>query len=562
MRARCNINGRLRLKVEVTLVNRMATDNPLLQAIIGKNLTSGPHPRSLVSLAPLILNFAKAKAKLLMTHVIAPNYSNWDLDVVFESKEWTIQWVGYLHLEEFEELNRGIGRGEVSENELAAQVRRHQHLLPLTAVDQRKLQGYPNVCQSRAAVIEELVQRHQMRGQPKPLSLITLYTPAGLLVTDEEQFLRERAISLGETKRSGISCVDAIVQITQVLLGEGLNNLQFEEDDARRLRDELRPFLTKDLEVDKALLLYHLLVWKTSGVKEWTMAREPGETHTQGYLPSILDACGLPMLAEICSSDDDLFLPREGSVSEELRKVLVGEEDEDEEESTKSAPDTEDWQEVSLLEFVNSTLPPDKVAPVRGSSSQPSVQVVTSKDRVLAWRKAVDSDNHRGDSVFEVDGSENMFVRSNTDIRVLYEKLPESMRTMCLAQLLKEYLLLHPSKNGYVSSRSSIDEESGVGPASEGIVAGTDIAAPQSIKLTDGRIMKRRQGVNAVPLLLHTGTVSRHGNQLLFEPWRHLEDVNGIQEEEETESQRRRRLEIFPCSLIPFAADENENDNA
>ena len=128
---------------------------------------------------------------------------------------------------------------------------------------------------------------------------------------------------------------------------------------------------------------------------------------------------------------------------------MAEEEDEVEEESRKSALDTEDWQEVSLLEFVNSTLPPDKVAPVRGSCSQPSVQVVTSKDRVLAWRKAVDSDNHRGDSVFEVDGSENMFVRSNTDIRVLYEKLPESMRTMCLAQLLKEYLLLHPSKNGY-----------------------------------------------------------------------------------------------------------------
>ena len=199
------------------------------------------------------------------------------------------------------------------------------------------------------------------------------------------------------------------------------------------------------------------------------------------------------------------------------------------------------------------------MAPVRGSSSQPSVQVVTSKDRVLAWRKAVDSDNHSGDSVFEVDGSENMFVRSNTDIRVLYEKLPESMRTMCLAQLLKEYLLLHPSRKGYENSKSSIDGESGVGPASEGVVVGTDIAAPKAIRLTDGRIMKRRQGVNAVPLLLHTGTVSRHGNQLLFEPWRHLEDVTGLQEDDETESQRRRRLELFPCSFIPFAADEDDD---
>ena len=47
----------------------------------------------------------------------------------------------------------------------------------------------------------------------------------------------------------------------------------------------------------------------------------------------------------------------------------------------------EDWQEISLLNFVNSTLPPDKVATLRGSSSQPVVPVVTSKDRMLTWRK-------------------------------------------------------------------------------------------------------------------------------------------------------------------------------
>ena len=51
-----------------------------------------------------------------------------------------------------------------------------------------------------------------------------------------------------------------------------------------------------------------------------------------------------------------------------------------------------------------------------------------------------------------------------------------------------------------------------------------------------------------------------HGNQLLFEPWAHLEDVGGIQDEEETESQKIRRLQIFPCSSIPFAQDGDEDD--
>ena len=63
----------------------------------------------------------------------------------------------------------------------------------------------------------------------------------------------------------------------------------------------------------------------------------------------------------------------------------------------------------------------------------------------------------------------------------------------------------------------------------------------------------------AVPLFEHTGTVSRHGIKLLFEPWRHLEDVDGTQEEVETVNQRRRRLEIFPCSLIRYAEDEDDD---
>ena len=120
---------------------------------------------------------------------------------------------------------------------------------------------------------------------------------------------------------------------------------------------------------------------------------------------------------------------------------------------------------------------------------------------------------------------------------------------------MKEYRLLHPSMKGYESAKSSINEDTEVGPDSEGLVAGTGVAAPQAIQLADGRIMKRRHEANAVPLLLHNGTISRHGNQVLFEPWHYLEEISGNQEEEETPSQKNRRLIIFPCSLIPFAED-------
>ena len=57
----------------------------------------------------------------------------------------------------------------------------------------------------------------------------------------------------------------------------------------------------KDHEVNKALLQYHILVWKTAGDNVWTMAREPGETHIQGYLPDILDAfqCALKFVHQM-----------------------------------------------------------------------------------------------------------------------------------------------------------------------------------------------------------------------------------------------------------------------
>ena len=275
---------------------------------------------------------------------------------------------------------------------------------------------------------------------------------------------------------------------------------------------------------------------------------------TVGYIPNILDACGLPMSAEICSSDDNFLLSEGGVLSEELKGLLMAQ-DGGEEGLETSGLCADNWQEISLLEFVNSTLPPEKVTPLRGLSSQPVCPVVTSKDRVLTWRQAVDSDNHSGDSVFQVDGSEDMFVRSNNDVRVLYEKLPATMRIVCLGQLVKEYRLLHPSMRGYESAKSSINEDTEVGLESEGLVAGTDVAAPRAIKLADGRILKRRQEAYAVPLLLHNGTLSRDGNQLLFQHWQYLEEITGNQEEEETQSQKNRRLIIFPCSPIQFAED-------
>ena len=82
------------------------------------------------------MNYLKAKLKLFMTHIIAPNYTHWDLEIVFADKEWTVKVVGWLYPKEFEDMNKRLANGELSEKELACEVRKYPSLLPMTAVSQ------------------------------------------------------------------------------------------------------------------------------------------------------------------------------------------------------------------------------------------------------------------------------------------------------------------------------------------------------------------------------------------------------------------------------------------
>ena len=543
--ARSYINGQVRIKVRVTLIKKMVTDSPLLAEIIRESMTSTHGPVPLVSLAPLVLNFLKAKVSLLLKHLIAPRFTDWDLDLSFAKQEWTVEMVGYLYCEEFEELNQRIARGEVSASEVAAEVRKYPHILPTTASSLNKLTREYSLSEDRAQRIKALRQQHQMKGKPEPISLMTMCTPAGLVVSEEEHFLRERAVQLGKTMRQERSAVEAIVEIMGTLRGEGIDNLRFNLEDGRRIRNELWSLLQHHEEaVQEDLLTYQILMWKTGGDMMWTMARDPGESETDAYIPELLDASGLHMSAELSSSGDHL-MPEEGFISNEVKSLVAN---------------AENWMEISFLEFVNSTLPSKQVAPVKGAASQPVVPIITSKEKKLTWRKASDSDNHSGDTVFHGE-AESSYVRTNTDVRILYEKRPARMDQMVLAEFACDYILLHPSKKGYEKATSSINEDTEVGPVSGHIVAGTvDLAAPVTMKLSDGKIMRRRQDGKAVPLLLFSGSISKHGSQVMFSPWRRLEDVDGSQDEEETDDQRSARLKIFPCSVIPH--DEEESDDS
>ena len=389
-----------------------------------------------------------------------------------------------------------------------------------------------------------MAAKHQKTGQSEPLSLLTMCTPQGLNVMENELVLRRRAIELGKSFGEEDGAVDAIVEIVRVLRQEGLEDVDLHPDHLRSIREWLLLSPNQEHANNENLILYHTLLWKTGEEGKWTMKRNPSECEVVSYIPTLLGASGLAMSAEI-STEGDHLLSEEGRVSEELKSVIGT---------------SEDWQEISFLNFINSSLPCKKLQQATGPTSQTIIQVIATKDRNLTWRGALDSDNHTGEAIFKSEDGK-LFVRTNSDIRKLYEERPDRMQPMPLGQLATEYRYLKPSDRGYEKAKNSISDESNVGPNSNDLVVGTsDIFAPTAMRLTSGKLMKRKTERKAVPHLQFFGSTSKHGNQLMWTPWQNLEDVTGQQDETETEDQRKTRLQIFPLSIFPSVQDDSDDD--
>ena len=395
-------------------------------------------------------------------------------------------------------------------------------------------------------MIKALAEKHQIGDELHPLSLITMHTSEEQNVSDEELYLRGRAVQLADTQEADIGCASAIVNIMRTLRTEGVCDMKFDYSDGQKIGAQLRGFLDQEeQDVKEDLLLYHILIWKTAGVGNWTMERHPGELKVVAYMPTLLEASALEMSAQICSSGNHLVFKEEG-VSEEVKELIQNE---------------ENWTEISLLEFINETLPADRVERAKGSTSQPVIPIIVSKDRNLSWRSAVDSDNHNGESVFQTVDSRS-YVRSFSDVRIQYENRAEHMSEMVLGELASKYRILKPSSHGYEKAKSSIDEETLMGPLTDDMVAGTcNTAAPETMMLKNGKIMKRRHDVEAVPILLFSGCSSDFGNELMWSSWRKLEEVTGIQEQQETEQQKKTRLQLFPLSVFPSVEKDSDSDD-
>ena len=382
-----------------------------------------------------------------------------------------------------------------------------------------------------------LARKYQMSGEPEPFSLVVMYTPNHYVVKAEEIYLRGRVIQLCQGYSENTTTVEAIKEIGGKLMLEGLGNVEIVEDTIEMLEEQNfgAPLSTTDRRL---IIAYHNLIRKTAGKGCVTLPRGVGACSVIPFLPLLLEVTELQMKAEIVS-DGQSYQYAESDLKSDIAKCVE---------------EPEVWKEVNILEFLNATLPAMNQAV--GPKSQPLVQVVASKDNKLKWRDACDDDELRGEEIFVCETGGKLYVRTGTDIRVLYEARPERCKEMTLGEFLSDYRPLKRNSREADTANDRISEMTQSASQMTGSEGGT---APQTMLLTNERIVVRRsQGIRAVPHLLYHGTTSKYSNCLLWTPWQSLEQVKPQQDEEETDDQKNRRLSTFPMSKFPSSQEDDE----
>ena len=525
--ARASVDGVVRTKVMLTLM-KVEEDMPL----------DG---------APLLLNWVYGKLKALVRHIISPNYSNYDLQIRFDTREWKIDLVGYLYLKEYDDINVKIASEGAGLEEIVLEIEKHWPMMPTVCIKAEDMEKYFNFSQEEAEALSALVREHQIgdKNALQPLSLFDLNTTSTVQdVKRNEMYFRKRAAQLGELYKEGGDTYAAISDICKTMMEEGFADIAscYVDDGDRMRRSLAAAFGGSDAAIEDHVVKYHCLLNRTGAKGEWTHLRQVGESRVQPYIPLLLAANACQMTADVCFHGEE--------IQEEfgLGQGLSG----------LPCHFLQNWKEISVLEFINGCMP-EKAPKVTGSASQVTVDIQAERNEDMAWRQGHDGDTE--EEVF-LNKDNQPYIRTTGDFRIKYELRPKSLDVMSLAQMATEYRILKSKREtyrqrSYDKIKSEIDPITRVGPPSDGLIAGADNrAAPVSMKLMNNKIMVRRtRGANAVPLLLFSGALNRYSSRLLFQPWRELESIRVDQQDLETATQRRTRLQLFPMSVFPICND-------
>ena len=475
------------------------------------------------------MKYIHAKVKLLVKHIIAPKHSTYDLRLKYDREKFKVQVEGYVWPNQLEQINQNMAENPEIRvlPDIVDELLKCKQNLPTATLCWRELSQSYEIDELRAKSIVQAAKQYQINKNISPLSLINIWTPGDWLSSEGEQLLRARALELSHQRAADENVEEAVIDIAQILMEEGLSEELISEDINS---DILRSMKFKFLEMYpqqpagsiNALMWYHILLLKTGGENQWTIKRKCGETEVVPYLPLILEALQQRMNARIALTEEHLTADnRQHTIQTERLMAGFG------------------WMEVSILEFLHGV----SKANYEDLVSETTVSIIASPEEEQRFRESTEKDEEV-DDIF-VNRKNESFIIINSDLRKLYSKRPPAVESMTLAQFATSYYKKDKRQKAVIDPRTNVGQQS-----NEAIVGG-ETRAPLCMKLSNTIIMKKRSDKSKpIPLLLNTNSLDEYGERMLFQPWRCATELVLESTAEDKVQQKQNRLTLFPKSMF------------
>ena len=543
--ARAHINGKVKIYVKGTILKDLEDGELRKILLLGcqefaneeiksfEELETNPGFEAFITkMSPVILKFLRSKMKLFTKHIVAPNFSNYDLRLEISDHGLNVQIVGYLYAEQFNQVNKMLAENPQLKMlpEITNRITKEAKVLPTTALNLERLVIDYEIDQPRARNIVDIAQRHQIGNVAFPLSLLNILTSSEWVPSENEKVLRFRVAQLSHERNADENTVEAIVDITKVLLEEGLfEELASEEIDQDTLQSMKRSLVevcsVQDPTSLNALMWYHTLLLRTGGENQWTLRRQCGATLVIPYHPLLLEALEQQVEVRLTINAEHLPFNQDPCGSEVMAGFA--------------------WKEVSVLKFLHGISLDKYDEPV----SQFTVKVISGQEQEFNFMES-DEKDEECDDIF-INSREESFIITNGDLRKLYMKRPPALERMTFAQFVISYYRKTPRQQAIVDPQTDVGKDS-----EELIVGGGESRAPLSMKLSNTIIMKKRSDPSKyVPLLLQYDAINEYGMRMLFQPWRSFEELVEDQSHEDKREQQQNRLTLFPMSIFPGQED-------
>ena len=546
--ARSNINGRVKMYVKGTILdgfedehlNRIMLEackafvNPWVTSLEEIQADAGKE-EFLIKISPIVLKYIHTKVQLFEKHILAPNFDEYELRLKFGDNQFKVELEGYVFARQFNQVNQRISEDPQIKllPGVLAEVLEHREVLPTATLDWKELSDSYGIEEMRAKTIIQAAHQCQYQESVSPLSLLDIWTPCEWTVTDQEQELKAQVLELSLERSINDDTLHAILDITVKLQAEGLFEELVTEDIERDIILQMKAELAKQLPFEEqmsinALVWYHTLLLKTGGSNQWTLRRKCGETQVTPYHPLLLEALKQRVEARIALTGEHLEVEG-GDNAAGVGEGLLG----------------WSWKQVSVLEFLHGL----SQASYEEPASQTTISIKASQEQERLFRSS-DENDEEVDDIFTNRKNES-FIIINGDMQKLYSKRPPRAEGMTFAQFVISYYKKRPYQKATINPDTDVGTDSG-----EAIVGGQG-RMPTCMKLSNKVILKKRSKESRpVPLLLGSNCLDAFGERMLFQPWRHLEDLSEESTEDQKILQHQNRLALFPMSNFPLCEDE------